>query len=46
MAVFGEPFYLVMDLPRPRTPGTMCRVSQKQVVNVAQRGGLAAVLAC
>ncbi len=24
--------------------GTMCRVSQKQVVNVAQRGGIAAVL--
>jgi len=24
--------------------GTMCRVSQKQVVNVAQRGGLAALL--
>jgi carboxypeptidase Taq len=44
--VFGEPFYAVMGFAATENGlGTMCRVSQKQVVNVAQRGGLAAVLA-
>jgi carboxypeptidase Taq len=43
--VFGEPFYAVMGFAATEHGlGTMCRVSQKQVVNVAQRGGLAAVL--
>jgi len=43
--VFGEPFYAVMGFAATdHGLGTMCRVSQKQVVNVAQRGGLAAVL--
>jgi carboxypeptidase Taq len=43
--VFGEPFYVVMGFAATENGlGTMCRVSQKQVVNVAQRGGLAAVL--
>jgi carboxypeptidase Taq len=43
--VFGEPFYAVMGFAATENGlGTMCRVSQKQVVNVAQRGGLAAVL--
>src|SRR4029453_17658305 len=43
--VFGEPFYAVMGLAATdKGLGTICRVSQKQVVNVAQRGGLAAVL--
>ena len=43
--VFGEPFYAVMGFVATENGiGTMCRVSQKQVVNVAQRGGLAAVL--
>ena len=43
--VFGEPFYSVMGFAATENGlGTMCRVSQKQVVNVAQRGGLAAVL--
>ena len=43
--VFGEPFYAVMGFAATENGlGTMCRVSQKQVVNVAQRGGLAAIL--
>jgi carboxypeptidase Taq len=43
--VFVEPFYAVMGFAATENGlGTMCRVSQKQVVNVAQRGGLAAVL--
>jgi carboxypeptidase Taq len=43
--VFGEPFYAVMGFAATENGlGTMCRVSQKQVVNVARRGGLAAVL--
>jgi carboxypeptidase Taq len=43
--VFGEPFYAVMGFAATDNGlGTMCQVSQKQVVNVAQRGGLAAVL--
>jgi len=44
--VFSEPFYVVMGFaPTENGLGTMCRVSQKQVVNVAQHGGMAAVLA-
>jgi carboxypeptidase Taq len=40
-----EPFYAVMGFaPTDHGLGTMCRVSQKQVVNVAQNGGMAAVL--
>jgi carboxypeptidase Taq len=43
--VFGEPFYAVMGFVATENGlGTICRISQKQVVNVAQRGGLAAVL--
>ena len=43
--VFGEPFYAVMGFAATENGlGTICRVSQKQIVNVAQRGGLAAVL--
>jgi carboxypeptidase Taq len=43
--VFGEPFYAVMGFAATENGlSAMCRVSQKQVVNVAQRGGLAAVL--
>jgi carboxypeptidase Taq len=43
--VVGEPFYAVMGFAATENGlGTMCRVSQKQVVNVAQRGGLAALL--
>lgn len=43
--VFAEPFYAVMGFAATENGlGTMCRVSQKQVVNVAQRGGLAAIL--
>ncbi len=43
--VFSEPFYAVMGFAATENGlGTMCRVSQKQVVNVAQRGGLAALL--
>ena len=38
-----EPFYAVMGFaPTDHGLGIICRVSQKQVVNVAQRGGLAA----
>ncbi|HUQ53390.1 MAG TPA: hypothetical protein VM692_14280, partial [Gammaproteobacteria bacterium] len=40
-----EPFYAVMGFaPTDHGIGIIARVSQKQVVNVAQRGGLAAVL--
>ena len=40
-----EPFYTVMGFaPTEFGLGILCRASQKQVVNVAQRGGLCAVL--
>lgn len=43
--VFVEPFYSVMGFaPTENGLGTMLRVSQKQVVNVAQHGGMAALL--
>ena len=43
--MFSEPFYTVMGFaPSENGLGTLCRVSQKQVVNVAQHGGLAALL--
>ncbi len=43
--VHSEPFYSVMGFaPTDSGLGIMCRVSQKQVVNVAQHGGMAAVL--
>jgi carboxypeptidase Taq len=43
--IFNEPFYSVMGFaPTDSGLGIMCRVSQKQVVNVAQHGGMAAVL--
>lgn len=43
--VFSEPYYAVMGFaPTENGLGIMCRVSQKQVVNVAQHGGMAAVL--
>ena len=43
--VFNEPYYAVMGFaPTENGLGIMCRVSQKQVVNVAQHGGMAAVL--
>ena len=43
--VFEEPFYSVMGFASTENGlGILCRVSQKQVVNVAQNGGLAAVL--
>jgi len=43
--VFEEPFYSVMGFASTENGlGILCRVSQKQVVNVAQHGGLAAVL--
>lgn len=43
--VFSEPFYTVMGFAATGDGlGNLCRVSQKQVVNVAQRGGIAAVL--
>ncbi len=43
--VQSEPFYSVMGFAATdHGLGIICRVSQKQVVNVAQRGGLAAVL--
>lgn len=43
--VHDEPFYVVMGFaPTEGGLGNLCRVSQKQVVNVAQRGGVAAVL--
>jgi carboxypeptidase Taq len=43
--VHYEPFYAVMGFaPTDNGLAMLCRVSQKQVVNVAQRGGLASVL--
>lgn len=43
--VFAEPFYTVMGFAATENDlGVLCRASQKQVVNVAQNGGLAAVL--
>lgn len=43
--VFEEPFYSVMGFASTENGlGILCRVSQKQVVNVAQHGGLAPVL--
>jgi carboxypeptidase Taq len=43
--VHEEPFYSVMGFAATDDGlGMLCRVSQKRVVNVAQRGGLAAVL--
>ncbi len=43
--VFEEAFYSVMGFASTENGlGIVCRVSQKQVVNVAQKGGLAAVL--
>ena len=43
--VHDEPFYAVMGFaPTDHGLGMLCRVSQKQVVNVAQRGGLAPLL--
>jgi carboxypeptidase Taq len=43
--VFGEPYYAVMGFAASENGlSILCRVSQKQVVNVAQHGGLAAVL--
>jgi len=43
--IFGEPFHAVMGFaPTENGLGVLCRVSQKQVVNVAQHGGLAALL--
>ena len=43
--VFEEPFYSVMGFATTENGlGILCRVSQKQVVNVAQHGGLAVVL--
>jgi carboxypeptidase Taq len=43
--VYNEPFYCVMGFaPTDNGLGALCRVSQKQVVNVAQNGGLAALL--
>ncbi len=41
----AEPFYAVMGFtPTDNGLAMLCRVSQRQVVNVAQRGGLAPVL--
>lgn len=43
--VFEEPYHAVMGfVPTENGLGVVCRVSQKQVVNVAQYGGLAALL--
>jgi carboxypeptidase Taq len=43
--VHSEPFYAVMGFtPTENGLSILCRVSQRQVVNVAQRGGLAPVL--
>jgi carboxypeptidase Taq len=43
--VHDEPFYTVMGFaPTSGGLGVLCRASQKQVVNVAQRGGVVAVL--
>jgi len=44
-AVHMEPFYVVMGLsPSEDGLGVLCRASQKQVVNIAQRGGMVSVL--
>jgi carboxypeptidase Taq len=43
--VVEEPFYVVMGFaPTDGGLGVLCRASQKRVVNVAQRGGLVAML--
>ncbi len=43
--IYNEPFYVVMGFaPTDNGIGCLCRVSQKQVVNVAQHGGMAALL--
>ncbi len=43
--VHEEPFFVVYGFaPTDEGVGTLCRVSQKAVVNVAQHGGLAALL--
>lgn len=43
--VYEEPYHAVMGFaPTENGLGVLCRVSQKQVVNVAQHGGLAALL--
>ena len=43
--IYSEPFFAVMGFATTDNGlGILCRVSQKQVVNVAQHGGLAAVL--
>jgi carboxypeptidase Taq len=43
--VHNEPYYAVMGFtPTDNGLGVLCRVSQKQVVNVAQHGGMAALL--
>jgi carboxypeptidase Taq len=43
--VHDEPFFTVMGFaPTSGGMGILCRASQKQVVNVAQRGGVVAVL--
>jgi carboxypeptidase Taq len=43
--VHDEPFFTVMGFaPTSGGLGILCRASQKQVVNVAQRGGVVAVL--
>ncbi len=43
--VHSEPYYAVMGFAATEHGiGVICRVSQKEVVNVAQHGGLAAVL--
>ncbi len=44
-SITEEPFYTVMGFtPTDHGLGVICRVSQKQVVNVAKRGGIAALL--
>ena len=41
----SEPFYTVMGFaPGPDGLAILARASQRQVVNVAQRGGMCAVL--
>ena len=43
-AIHLEPFYVVMGFaPSKYGVGILARASQKQVVNVAQRGGMCAV---
>ena len=44
-AIHDEPFYVVMGFAPSRYGlSVMARASQKQVVNVAQRGGMCAVM--